>query len=318
LCLRYELLFTFCLIFCLYKVKNKGLANFTAFDRIGTHYKNIPASNAIATRAGIISKGDTMSESTEKEINELLGEASGAEASYQAYLSVARAIIKEQILPYRGDPALAYRNAKNGCDTVLAKKAELRGYSPEELSALAELPKVALALAFAEGKVEKLSPQSDLKDKIARLYVVRKILLLGAEACAEEGLLPTAPIEAIKKGRGHIDAAQDCLTLSGLYRDPRYAKTLNENTPAKAERVKEAADLGTEIFERVQPADAPATQEEIDQATDDRNRLWTLLNQRYQDLWKAGAQLFGPAVYQHVPKLMSRVAEARTTPSTAS
>lgn len=289
-----------------------------AFDRIDTHHKNIPTSNAIVTRAGTLPKGDTMSESTEKEIKELLGEASGAEAAYQLYLSAARAISKEQLLPYRGDPALSYRNAKNGCDAVLAKKAELKGYSEKEINELAELPKVALALAFAEGKVEKLSPQSDLKGKIARLYIVRKILLLGAESCAEEGLIPMAPIDAIKKGRGTIDAAQDCLALSGLYRDPRYAKILNENTPAKAERVKEAADLGTEIFERVQPSDAPATQEEIDQATDDRNRLWTLLNHRYQDLWKAGAQLFGPAVYQHVPKLMSRVVEPRaavTTPN---
>ncbi len=67
----------------------------------------------------------------------------------------------------------------------------------------------------------------------------------------------------------------------------------------------------------LKPAAAPAKKarpEELQAAADRRDRIWTLLQRRYDLTWKAGALLFGRRdVDANVPPLQSRVVERKTT-----
>jgi hypothetical protein len=72
---------------------------------------------------------------------------------------------------------------------------------------LQELPALALAVSFAASRVNLLNEHSDgsIADKLSRVRKLRRILLKSADACAEAGVVPTDPVEAIKRGTGHID-----------------------------------------------------------------------------------------------------------------
>lgn len=48
--------------------------------------------------------------------------------------------------------------------------------------------------------------------------MLRGLLLSTAEALALGGILPKAAVDKIKRGRGPIDQARDCVELAALYR----------------------------------------------------------------------------------------------------
>jgi hypothetical protein len=252
---------------------------------------------------------------TEPIIMNPLGEATGAEAQYQRFLAEALAIPAEQLIPYRVNPLLAYHNSRAGVSTVLKHEAELP-LSAEKLAMLQTIPDVALALAFAARQVntEKQS-EGEIRAKLGRAYEIRDILLQAAEVCARAGLISFADVERIKRGKGPIDGAQDCIDLAALYR--REAATLVGRTPATPELIHEAAELGTELVKRLRPANAPEAEPQAETpsalaaALDIRNRFWTMLSQRHEELWKVGAALFGKAVDEFVPPLQSRQLERK-------
>jgi len=233
-----------------------------------------------------------------------------AEAAFNELRAQAEGLAAGDVLPFRANASLAYHNVSRGTEAVLARQADLAGkLTTGELEALAAAPKLALAVVFAAGRVSRLSthPVEGLNDRLARARLLRRVMLRSAEACAEAEVIPAAEVEVIRRGRGLLDTAQDCLALAGLFR--RHEGALASKTPVTSQMVVEAAEVGTALVTLIKPANLPpdaAPAAEVAAAAALRDRMWTLLVRRHDDLFKAGAWLWGHAVGDHVPALQSR------------
>lgn len=234
------------------------------------------------------------------------------EAAYDEMLPLAMEIEADEVVVCRADARLAFHNARRGVEAVLARQAEIvDALTAAQRQAIARVVKVAAAVVFAVSLCAKLAPRSsgEIAAKLKRAYELRRIMLLAAESAAEAGLLDRQEVKLIRDGRGNIDAAQDDVDLAALFR--RNADALAGKTPVTAEMIVEAAEVGTWLVATLRPAAAPvvaARPEEVAAAADRRDRLWTLLQRDYEDVWKVGAMIFGRAVDDHVPGLQSRVA----------
>jgi len=231
------------------------------------------------------------------------------EAAYREVLPLAEALAEDLVISFPGEAELAHYNIKTGTKAVLGRQTELAGkFTAEEMREIAEAIKVAVATMFAVRQVDTLVSGStgEIAEKMARIHVVRLILLLGAKACALAGHIPMKEVEVIERGKGPRDHVGDAVSLAAFYR--KYAAELENRTPATPELVQEAATLGTELLAKLRPTHAPkkTRPEELKAAVSTRDRFWTLLVQHHELVWKAGAQLFGREVDEHVPALLSR------------
>ncbi len=231
--------------------------------------------------------------------------ATGSAAEFERFLPEALKLDRRAVLPLNADVSLALGNAKRGVDALLARPSELKGLPGVSVARIKSLSQLGLALAFSAGRVERFAPPpTGIKGKLSRLHQLRGMLLDSAQALASAGLVPEGAVRQIRHGRGGIDAAGDCVALAALFR--KYPAALKK-APVSAADVKEAAALGTELIGVLKPKSARRVDgRSIKQARDERDRLWTLFVQRWeQDVWRVGAWIFGRKVGQHVPPLLS-------------
>ncbi len=238
----------------------------------------------------------------------------GSAAKYEMFLPEAAKLPKNAVRPMRADVHLAASNATEGATAVLAHEEVIRRELPKiSVPAIAGLGGLASAVIYAAGEVERYAPPpTDTKALLARAHDLRAIFLSTADALARAKILPATTVAKIHQGHGGIDTAGDCVALAALFQ--KNAKALKGKVPFSAADVKEAADAGTKLLAVLRPKSAgrkPHGKGLID-ATDARDRLWTLFETQWEEhVWRSGAYLFGRKVDAHVPPLQSRVAGKR-------
>lgn len=156
---------------------------------------------------------------------------------------------------------------------------------------LRELPDVALALVFAAAQVDRGAPApAELRALMVEGYALRELLLSVAAGLATAGLLPERDVARIREGRGGIDAAQDNVDLGALF--GAHAAALKGKSPVTAAQVKRAAELGSRLLQVLKPdvmKKGDKTSKEVRAAALVRDQMWTLLDNRWNDLWRCGA-----------------------------
>lgn len=239
----------------------------------------------------------------------------GSQEKYDLLLPEALKIPAEQVRPLRADINLAVVNAQRGVEAVLGQsdrlQKELPGVSVASISGLSE---IGLALAYAAGQVERWAPaQSDVKSLLATATELRSILLASADALARVGILSPAAVAKIHEGHGSIDIAGDCIALAALF--TKSAEAVRGKSPVSAAQIREAAEVGTRLIALLRPGGTrrkSAASGDLATATNARDRLWTLFERTWEDqVWRAGAWLFGRKVDSQVPPLQSRVLRKR-------
>lgn len=254
----------------------------------------------------------TTTEETEEELGP--EEIKEAEAAYRFFLPEAQAIPESKIVLFRADEILAYYNVQRGTRALLARKAELsEKFSAEEIAQISQAPQVALAVVFAHQRVERLQNRSpkEVRKKIKEASHLRKMHLLAAEANVLAGHLSATDIQSIKKGSGPTDLARDCIALADVF--TLREDVLANRTPSTPALRKTMAKLGAELLslltpEGAVPQDVP--KEELLRARDERDRLWTLLDARYDLMVSAAVRLVGRhRAEELVPPLQSRLAK---------
>lgn len=244
----------------------------------------------------------------------------GSAAHYQKYLPKAQKLPASQVHALRANVDLALVNARRGAAAVLAKSARLKKELPGvSLAAIRDLPNLGLAVAYAAGQVARYAkPPSGIQNKLARAHELRGLLIASADALGEAGVFPPAAVARIHSGHGSIDVAGDCVALAALFK--KYASQVRGKSPVTTADVNEAANVGAALIGVLQPRGArgkPASQA-LKAAVDARDRLWTLFEQTWEDnVWRAGAWLFGRDVNAHVPSLLARSGHRRAKPKPA-
>lgn len=242
-------------------------------------------------------------------------EAEGSEEALAEFRPHAQKLDSRDIQPMRADAALAYHNIVIGVNAVLSKQAALAKLpAPFKLESVKSLPRLALALLFAARQVDrKAGSPGTTKQMLRRANELRTLLLTAAEALANSKIIPARLVEKIRKGRGVRDLVQDCIDLAALFR--KYAAEIAGKTAITKEQIDEAASVGNSLLRVLVPKaarKAKKTPDDVKDAVELRDRLWTLLVTRYREhLRRAGMWQWGDDVDDHVPPLQSRAAASR-------
>lgn len=218
--------------------------------------------------------------------------------------SLADALPEGRVQLVRADAELAYVNAKNGFAIIEPHLDLARSMPGLDIEALLRVPNAALALLGATYRLHLLvKVKTELPDKLFQGRKLRKALLSVADAGVALGAIPEEPVAHIRKGTSSLDAARDLVELTMLLREREPA--LRDKLTIAPSLLAEASDVGAWLLDAMQPTSAPArpkvTLSEIEQATQDRHRMWTLLVEGYAELQRFAA-------YQglDVPSLQSR------------
>lgn len=235
-------------------------------------------------------------------------------ASFARFLPAAQQLAVERIEPCRFDVNLVFANVQTGLASVLPHLTRIETELPALNAAqFAELSELAGALLYASAQtMASAAPikREQMNTMLARLHTLREPMLLGAEMYALLGLIPMQRVEQIRSGKGAFDAAQDGVALADLYGE--FASVLTNKHPFTAAHFTEIAELGHALMRAITPDGArTAPSPALVAATEARDRLFTLLQDRYDELRRVGAYLFGEERDQKVPTLGARKGRSR-------
>lgn len=244
-------------------------------------------------------------------------EVTGSEAMFNEFIAEARALPDAEVIAFKGNASLAFHNVERGVKAVMPHRDVIERLPGIDVGRVERLPNLALALAFAQAVVERavgLKSSGEIRAKLSRAAVLRRMMLLSLEACAEVGLVQKGEIKPIRAGKGPLDTVGDVVALVALFR--KYEAALSNKTPVTNEVLREASEVGMALQMALKPSGTPTVKAErpLKELEDARNRLWTLLASGHSDLRKVAGFLWGNDAPTHVPALQSRLRVARKAP----
>jgi hypothetical protein len=249
-------------------------------------------------------------ESGQAELSELEGVAS--QAAYDAYVAAARTVDPAALEECCADLVLTYQTVTRGVESVLGAGAVVVGKLPNvNVVELSMLPRLVQAVAYAALQVQRELKSNSFGLLFERAQEVRRKLRKTADALAEAGLFPDADVDEVRL-QGQQDVLEDCQALAALFR--RNEARIAGRSPVTPGDVSEAEQLVGKLRLMLgQPGEEPGTdgQPPLLRSIEMRDRLWTLLSQRYDVLWRCGAWLYGRVVDERVPPLPVRQAMVR-------
>lgn len=241
--------------------------------------------------------------------DELLPPPETQKKAYELVLARAVALSDSEVRRLTVESRLAYVNALDGHALIAPHLDKARALPDTDAEAIALVPTFAAGLLYAERLLSIIIPRKgDHAQRMMRGRQLRQFLLLQAEAAAVMGLIPEQAVERIRAGRGPVDTVEDMVALVALYR--RHESVFGGKTLATPELLDEAERLAAELQAELRPIaakpKAKTIDEEIAEASNMRNRMWTLLHQGYSELQRV-ATYYGKEVGK-VPSLQSRKA----------
>ncbi len=240
------------------------------------------------------------------------------EAAYKHHLAEAKALPDHAVIPFAGNPDLVLGNVQRGAGVVVGLDGEFLhadiiralGFKPEQLRAV-----VVLAQAFSWASLlinRDIASDGTTQALITRVMKHRRRLMTTAEALVESNLLDDAELDPIRPGYGPRDGAKDVTRLVALFR--AHAKTIAGKHPIGEADLAQAEEDASDLWMRLNPEEAVQVKklpEKVQKDIELRDRFFTLLYQRYEQLWKIGAVVWGYDVDEHVPALRARQAGRR-------
>ncbi len=229
-----------------------------------------------------------------------------ADACLTHFSLVVAGIAEEELDPYNADPELVRVNLERGVKAIQPHVDTIREAMPKlPLDDVLELPSLVRALDLAASKVFTPASQQDIRARQARLRPVRRMGLKYLEIVAELDLVPAGPVAAIRANSGPIDEARDGVAISATFKE--HAEVLENKHPFQQEQLDQLSADGNWLLGQLTPGSAAPEKGERSPAALLRDRLWTEIQARYDNLYKAGMEVWGRrAVDDHIPALMSR------------
>ena len=229
-----------------------------------------------------------------------------AEANFHHYLTIALQIPADQVRSARVNFTNVVQNAGTGVNAVAPYRDQIAKIPGVSLDQIDAIDKIGRAYQFAVTQVDRAEPiPSDIRERLAKAVKLRAMLFAKVEVLVLDGIIPESEVANIRKGRGPIAIAGDCVALVALIR--KYGGAIDGHVKIAPADLQIASDLGAQLLTELRSATAPARTKQVQEDVDARDRLWTLLYQTWeQHVWRAGAWVFGRDVDDHVPPLGSR------------
>jgi hypothetical protein len=241
-------------------------------------------------------------------------EIAGFEGSWRAFEGEALLAAERDVTPYSANALVAFQNARKGVQAIMALRARLESDADAprvDFVRVAKTVRVAEALVFGARRASNaVAAKIDIAARTARVYELRGVLMTNADAAVKSKALSdddARKVETIRKGKGPIDAAQDCLDLAALFAD--NARSLQGRTFVTAEMLQRARTLASELLHLLMPSGVEPLRGAPDAvaiAADMRDRMALVLARYYAYVARVGGWIWGFDVAEHVPPLRSR------------
>lgn len=237
-----------------------------------------------------------------------------AEAAYQHFAPIVATIAEADVEVCKADVDIVRINARRAVHALTPHWGHVEKALPLlGIPALLEIPALALALSFGANKVVTPASPQEIRARQSKLRPARRLTLITLEVLAELGIISADRVKNIRANSGAVDEAQDAVAIVALYRE--YATELKGKHPFDDAYLQQLADDGNWLLGALVPKGAAPNKEGRSAEAWTRDRLWTELNRRYDELYKAGVEVWGRRnVDEHLPKLLSREV-ATTTPA---
>ena len=237
---------------------------------------------------------------------------STGEAAYARFIGRAMALPADQIVQLKSDTTLVFQNVQEGVSAVLAERARLAKLPETDVAALEQLHLLCQALTYAAIAADHPVPTNEVSAKIQRGVALLGVLLPGAEALAAAGVIPAKELASVHKGHGPFAVAEHLVVLVQVFKG--HAPAIAGKTAVTQAQLDEASALSTELLQVLKPAHAPARAAGAQDPAVIRDRFFTLVVQGHDQLWRAGAYLFGrDGVAEKVPALQAHRAPVQHT-----
>ncbi len=233
-------------------------------------------------------------------------------AAFAHFAPLVADIAESDLDAWNADPEIVRVNARRAVDAVAPHWAHIEKALPlVSVPKLIEIPSLALALAFAAGRVFTPASPQEIRAYQASLRPARRLVLQQLEIFAELAMVSRDRVRDIRADKGPVDEANDAIATVALFRE--NAAAWKNKHPFHDTFLDKLADDGQWLLGQLLPKGAKP---EKDGPSDDaltRDRLWTELNRRYDDLYKAGVEIWGRRkVDEQLPSLLTR--QASKTP----
>ena len=233
--------------------------------------------------------------------------------TYEAVRKAAEALSADQLKPFTLKLSWVKGNALKGVASLEKREGELRQRFKKYVSPSPRLLVLIDALVEVTAVVARAKPYAAGIAKLAEpVFSDRAVLMGQLETWGMINAVPMNEVQLIKRGSGVIDAAQDVLAIIVLSRQFPKAKLMNSEAELKA-----MVERATALLAVAKPIDQPRERGALDDAMEVQSRVWTLLCQQYEEVWRYGALLYGRDVDAYVPSLGFRLAKRRGSKSTS-
>jgi hypothetical protein len=241
-------------------------------------------------------------------------ETTDAEAAYQHFAPLVATIPEADVEVCKADVDIVRVNARRAVDALSSHWGHIEKALPLlAIPSLMEIPTLALALSFGANKVITPASPQEIRARQSSLRPARRLTLQTLEILAELGIVSTDRVKNIRANSGAVDEAQDAVAIVALYRE--NAADLKGKHPFDDAYLQKLADDGNWLLGALVPKGAVSKKEGRSEEAWTRDRLWTELNRRYDELYKAGVEVWGRRnVDDNLPKLLSREGASPTAP----
>ncbi len=237
--------------------------------------------------------------------------------AYKHFLHLARALPAESVKVCSVDVELVYSNVERALEAMephfATAQAQIPGLS---IPSLLELRALALALLFAAERIVVATIDGAHQHRLLRLRYLRDLTLRQLEIFTHLGLIPGEHMRAADLGIGPLASAHSALAILDAFE--HYDGKIHGKHPFTDEQLNELQGHAHWLIESVRPQIEVGASPARDAAVLLRDRFWTLLDNRYEDLRKAGAVVFLSTYLDwNVPPLGTNPAPEKARPGAA-
>jgi hypothetical protein len=234
-------------------------------------------------------------------------------AAYAHFLTQAEALPVESIRRISIEPSIARHNVDAGVAFFKTIQGEVTKVLPAcPVGQYLELPSLALGVMFASDQVVGKAADGEIQRRLSECARLRAPTLKVLEILADPmvGLADPDVVKGIRAGTGPMDLARDAVNIAAYYR--KLGPAIAGKHPFTDEQIAALSEVGQWLIPQLTPTDAIVPAVPTDPKAILRDRFWTLLWTRHDQLRGAVAAVRGlSGLDEVVPPLGSRAAAPR-------
>ncbi|WP_437737291.1 hypothetical protein [Sorangium sp. So ce1335] len=216
---------------------------------------------------------------------------------YERYAMPASDLPAANVLAFRGDASGVLAIVRRAVQSVTRDPARHRRRLPKSrFDAIRSLPELAMALDYAVTRMQPESaPPPEVTERLDQLHEALRPTIAAAEVCFPRGIVPET-YGIVRRALVAGDPASAAATITNLILD-RWGHVQNR-FPITKDEVTRVNATAKWLLANTRPS------ERLD-SRDIRDRLWSLLRERYEQLRAIAQEVSGDDSREYAPERLA-------------